>query len=265
MTSVGATLAFSGMCASLMMRDGVYSSTLVMFLVSIAIGTLRGMLVGLIIAKGGVQPIIATLGMCNIYRGATYIVSNSAWVSAYQFQSSFKEFAQTNTLTGGLMNNLVFITLVCYIVFFVVMKWTTFGRRIYAVGSNPEAAAVSGIRISRIRFFVYTIAGAFAGLTGAMYTALYASAMSDMGAGMEMDAIASCVLGGVSLNGGQGSVAGVLLGSLTMAVICKALPLIGISQFWKDAIKGAIILVAIIVNVIVRRAMDRNTLKVREI
>ena len=89
--------------------------------------------------------------------------------------------------------------------------------------------------------------------------------MSDMGAGMEMDAIASCVLGGVSLNGGQGSVAGVLLGSLTMAVICKALPLIGISQFWKDAIKGAIILVAIIVNVIVRRAMDRNTLKVREI
>ena len=116
-----------------------------------------------------------------------------------------------------------------------------------------------------IRFFVYTIAGAFAGLTGAMYTALYASAMSDMGAGMEMDAIASCVLGGVSLNGGQGSVAGVLLGSLTMAVICKALPLIGISQFWKDAIKGAIILVAIIVNVIVRRAMDRNTLKVREI
>ena len=91
--SVGATLAFSGMCASLMMRDGVYSSTLVMFLVSIAIGTLCGMLVGLIIAKGGVQPIIATLGMCNIYRGATYIVSNSAWVSAYQFQSSFKEFA----------------------------------------------------------------------------------------------------------------------------------------------------------------------------
>ena len=80
-----------------------------------------------------------------------------------------------------------------------------------------------------------------------------------------MDAIASCVLGGVSLNGGQGSVAGVLLGSLMMAVICKALPLIGISQFWKDAIKGAIILVAIIVNVIVRRAMDRNTLKVREI
>ena len=98
-----------------------------------------------------------------------------------------------------------------------------------------------------------------------MYTALYASAMSDMGTGMEMDAIASCVLGGVSLSGGQGSVIGVLLGALTMAVISKALPLVGISEFWQMAIKGAIILVAIMINVIMQRTLRRNTLKAREI
>ena len=263
--SVGATLAFSGMCASLLMRDGVYSSTLVMFLVSTAIGACCGMVVGLVITKGKVLPIIATLGLTNIYRGATYIVSNSAWVSAYQFQSAFKKFAQTSTLTFGLMNNLVFITLVCYIAFFIIMKWTRFGRRIYAVGSNPAAAAVSGLKIDRVKFTVYTMVGAFAGLVGAMYTALYASAQSDMGMGMEMDAIAACVLGGVSLNGGQGSVVGVLLGALTMAVISKALPLIGISQFWQTAIKGAIILIAIIVNGLAQRAMKKNTLKAREI
>lgn len=263
--SVGATLAFSGMCASLLMRDGVYESTLVMFLISIAIGACCGVVVGLIIAKGNVQPIIATLGMTNIIRGATYLVSDSAWVSAYQFQSAFKKFAQTSTLSFGLMSNLVFIALICYIAFFILMKWTRFGRRIYAVGSNPEAAAVSGINIGRIKLIVYTICGAFAGLTGAMYTALYASAMNDMGMGMEMDVIAACVIGGVSLSGGQGTVVGVLLGALTMAVISKALPLIGISQFWQQAIKGAIILAAIIINVLAQRAMRRNALKAREI
>ena len=263
--SVAAILAFSGMCAALMMRDGVYTSTIVFFLVAMVIGTLCGMLNGVIIARGNVQPIIATLGMTNIYRGATYIVSNSAWVSAYQFQSGFKKFAQTKTLTGGLMNNLVFIALIVYAIFFVIMKWTKFGRRIYAVGSNPEAAAISGINIKRIKFFVYSIAGLISGLTGAMYVSLYSSAMSDMGMGMEMDVIAACVIGGVSLNGGQGSVVGVLFGALTMAVIGKALPLIGISQFWQQAIKGVIILAAIIINVLAQRTMQRNALREREI
>ncbi len=263
--SVASSLAFSGMCASLMMRDGIYSSTLVMFLVSVGIGLLCGMVVGLVITQGKVLPIIATLGLTNIFRGATYIVSGSRWVSAYQFQSAFKQFAQTNTLSFGLINNLVFITIVCYIAFFIIMKWTRFGRRIYAVGSNPEAAAVSGINISAIKFAVYSMAGAFAGLTGAMYTALYASAQSDMGMGMEMDVIAACVIGGVSLNGGQGSVVGVLLGALTMAVIGKALPLIGVSQFWQTAIKGLIILTAIIINVVTQRMMRKNALKEREI
>lgn len=261
---IGAELAFAGMCASLMMRDGYYTSTLVMFIVSTVIGTACGALVGLIISKGHIQPIIATLGMSNIYRGATYLASKSAWVSAYQFDSAFKKFAQTKTLTGGLMNNLVFIMIVCYIIFFFVMRWTVFGRRVYAVGSNPQAAAVSGINVDRIKFFVYTIMGAFSGLVGAMYTSLYASAMNDMGVGMEMDAIASCVLGGVSLLGGQGSVVGVFLGALMMSIISKALPLIGISQFWKQAIKGVIILVAIIINTITQRTMDKNALKARE-
>ena len=177
----------------------------------------------------------------------------------------FKKFAQQSTLTFGAINNMIFIVLVCYIVFFILMKWTRFGRRIYAVGSNPEAAAVSGINIDKYKFIVYTMMGAFSGLVGAMYTALYASAMSDMGVGMEMDAIASCVLGGVSMSGGQGSVVGVLLGALTMAVISKALPLVGISEFWQMAIKGAIILIAVIVNVVMQRTLQKNALKAREI
>ncbi len=109
------------------------------------------------------------------------------------------------------------------------------------------------------------MAGAFAGLTGAMYTALYASAQSDMGMGMEMAVIAACVIGGVSLTGGRGSGVGVWLGAVTMAVSGKARPRIGVSQFWQTAIKGLIILTAIIINVLTQRMMLKNTLKEREI
>ncbi|NLJ94705.1 MAG: ABC transporter permease [Clostridiaceae bacterium] len=261
--SIAATMAFSGMASSLLMRDGVYSSTFIMFFVSTLVGFVCGLLIGLVISYGGVIPIIATLGFSNIYRGATYIISDSQWVSAYQFDPEFKAFAQSSNLSFGLINNLFFISIICYIIMFIILKWTKFGRKIYAVGSNPEAAAVSGIRIRRVKFIVYGIAGLFAGLTGAMYTSLYASAQSDMGLGMEMDAIASCVIGGVSLSGGSGSVLGVFLGALTMSIISKSLPMIGVSQFWQTAIKGLIILVAIIINVLVQRTVKKSMLKER--
>ncbi len=263
--SVGATMAFSGMSASLMMRDGYYSSTLIMFLISTVIGAACGLLIGLVISYGGVIPIIATLGFTNIYRGATYIISDSQWVSAYQFDPAFKAFAQSKNLTFGLINNLFFLAILFYILMYIVFKWTKFGRRIYAVGSNPEAAAISGIKVKRIKLLVYGITGTFAGLTGAMYTALYASAQNDMGLGMEMDAIASCVIGGVSLSGGNGSVVGVFLGALTMSIISKALPMIGVSQFWQTAIKGAIILIAVMINVLVQRRAQKSVLREREI
>ncbi len=263
--SIGSTLAFAGMCSALLLRDGAYTSTLVGFLISIAIGIACGLLIGLIIVKGKVYPIIATLGFMNIFRGATYLIANNQWVSAYQIPDSFKEFAQSSSLSFGLINNLILIMIVCYVIFFIVMKWTRIGRRIYAVGSNPEAARISGIRIELIQIMVYTIMGCLAGLAGAMWVSVYGSAQGDMATGIEMDAIAACVLGGVSLNGGQGSVLGALLGALTIAIIDKALPLIGVSQFWQTAIKGFIILVAIIVNVLTQRMMKKNVLARREI
>jgi len=106
--------------------------------------------------------------------------------------------------------------------------------------------------------------GALCGLAGAMWVSVYASAQGDMATSIEMDVIASCVIGGVSLNGGRGSVVGVFLGSLAMAIIGKTLPLIGVSQFWQSAIKGLIIIVAIIINVLAARMLDRNSLKGRE-
>ena len=263
--SIGSTLAFSGMVAALYMKAHPETPVVLGFLIALVVGALLGFVIGIVIAKGKVLPIVATLGFMNIYRGLTYLVANSQWVAAYQVPDSFKAFAQSRYLGFGIINNLIVVTIICYVIFFVVMKWTTVGRRVYAVGSNVEAAEVSGIKIGNVNIAVYTLMGMLSGLGGALWVSLYASAQGDMATGLEMDVIAACVVGGVSLNGGRGSVVGVFLGALIMAIIGKALPLIGVSQFWQSAIKGLIILVAVIINVIAQRTMDKNNLKGREI
>ena len=260
--SIGATLALSGMSTCLMMRDGHITSPIVAVAFSILIGSVCGLIIGTIISKGKVIPIIATLGMQYIYRGLTYFVSKTQWVSSDKMLPGYKQFALDSFLG---INNLVWIVIALFVIMLVFLKWTSFGRQIYAVGSNPEAAKISGIHIDRVKTLVYTINGAIAGLAGAMYTAFYASAQGNMATGAEMDVIAACVIGGVSLNGGQGNAVGVLLGAVTIAIISKSLSLVGIDAFWQKALKGAIILAAVIINILVQRRAARKALEGREI
>ena len=145
------------------------------------------------------------------------------------------------------------------------LKWTNLGRQIYAVGSNADAAKISGINIDRVKITVYSINGAIAGLAGAMYTSFYGNAQGNMATGAEMDVIAACVIGGVSLDGGQGSALGVFLGALTIAIIGKSLSLVGIDVFWQTALKGIIILVAVVINILVQRNAARKALEGRDI
>ena len=162
------------------------------------------------------------------------------------------------------INKVIWVIIICYVVFFFFMKWTITGRRIYAVGSNASAAQVSGINAKNINLLVYVIMGFLAGLGGALQVSVYASAMPDMQYGGEMDVIAACVIGGVSMSGGRGTVVGAFLGSIILATIAKALPLVGISSLWQNMIKGVIILVVVVINVILQRIADKNALKGRE-
>ena len=260
--SIGATVALSGMSTCLLMRDGIITNPVAAYAFSILIGLVCGFIIGMIVSKGKVIPIIATLGMQYIYRGLTYFVSGTLWVSADKMLTGYKEFAQSSFLG---INNLFWIVIVVFVAMIVFLKWSSFGRQIYAVGSNPEAAKISGIHIDRVKIIVYSINGAIAGLAGAMYTSLYASAQGNMATGSEMDVIAACVIGGVSLNGGQGNAFGVLLGSITIAIISKSLSLVGIDAFWQRALKGAVILLAVVINVLVQRSADRRALEGREI
>ena len=260
--SVGATLALSGMTSAIMMKEGILVSAFSVYAVSTVIGMVCGLLIGLVIAKGRVIPIIATLGFQYIYRGLTYAISDSDWVGTSEMSMEFKQFAQGTTLG---INNLICITIVVFVIAFVVLKWTDFGRQIYAVGSNADAAKISGIRIDRVKILVYTINGAVAGLCGSMLVGYYATAQPNMAVNSEMDVIAACVIGGVSLDGGQGSAVGVLLGAITIAIIGKSLSMVGINAFWQQSLKGGIILAAVVVNVLVQRAAERRALEGREI
>jgi len=258
--SIASTLAFGGMAAGLMFKYNMITSTLLGFLIATAIGAVCGFIIGLIIGKGNVSPIIATMGGMYIYRAFAYLIGNSQWAGA-EALGTFKDFALEKFLGIG---KPIWIVIICYIIFFVVLKWTKFGRNIYAVGSNAEAAEISGINVSWIKVAVYTIMGTLSGLCGALATSIYASAQPNMSTGKEMDVIAACVIGGVSMNGGKGSVVGALLGALVLSVIAKALPLVGIDAIAQNMVKGILIVVVVIVNVLTQRAMDKQNLEGRE-
>ena len=192
--SVASTLSFSGMTVGMLMKNRVVTSTPLLFLIAVAVGAACGLVIGLVIAYGKVIPIIATMGFMYIYRGMAYLISNSEWASAENL-GTFKNFALGKTLG---LNNVIWVTIICYVIFFVVMKWTKVGRMVYAVGSNREAAAISGINTKKIDLLVYTVMGILAGLCGALAVSVYASAQPNMLYAKEMDVIAACVIGGVS-------------------------------------------------------------------
>lgn len=260
--SIGSTVAFSAMTVGLIMRDHPGTPTIVLFFLAILVGACLGGVIGLVISKGRVAPIIATMGAMNIIRGATYLIAKNQWISAHQVTNGFKNIYLSEILG---VKSYIWFTIICYLIFGYFLKFTTFGRQIYAVGSNPEAAEISGINIDKIKICVYSIMGALCGLSGALWISRYASAQGDAAKGMEMDVIAACVIGGVSLNGGRGSVVGVLLGGLIMAIIGNALPLINVSSFVQNALKGGIIILAVILNVVAQRSLVKSNLKRREI
>ncbi len=260
--SIGATLALSGMSAALYVRGNESASPWIALLIGILIGLLTGLINGVLIGYADVLPLIATIGMMNVYRGLTYIIAKGAWVSAHQMNDGFKAIAFVK-FWG--ISSLVWVAIITFIAGAFFLGWTKTGRQIYSVGSNPEAARVTGVNVSAIRVLVYAIMGTITGLSGVLWVSKYASAQGDTAIGYEMNVIAACVLGGVSINGGSGKVFGVILGTVLLGILKNALPLLKISPFWQDALYGLIILFAILMNTIFKRIVDRNNLQRRHI
>jgi rhamnose transport system permease protein len=260
--SIGATLALSGMIASQTVSMWKDTHPVVAVLLGILIGLLCGAAVGGLVSKGKVLPIIASLGLMNVFRGFTFLVSGGKWVSANQMPVSFKAIASSGFLG---INTLVWIAVVIFAVGWWFVNWNRVGRQIYAVGSNPDSAQVSGINNDRILLLVYTIMGGLSGLAGVLWVSKFASAQGDTATGFELSVIAACVLGGVSIAGGTGTISGILLGALLLGILNNALPLVNVSPFWQTFIQGTIILVAVLINALVKRRGIRATMQKRKI
>jgi len=252
--SVASVLALSGMVVGMTVSSHWGMPPLLAVLMGIALGILAGGLNGLLVTRGRVPPIIATLGTMSIYRGLVFAVSGGAWVDAAEMPDSFKWLARGTTLW---VPNLVLFAALVAIVFYYFLNHTRIGREIYAIGSNPDGARVVGIRVNRVLFLVYMLSGALSGMAGVLWVSRYASAQSDSAMGFELQTVAAGVIGGVSTLGGSGTIPGVLLGSLLLGIIINALNLVRISPFWKLAMQGLIIILAVVSDVLISRRLQR--------
>ncbi|MCL2043963.1 MAG: ABC transporter permease [Treponema sp.] len=260
--SIGAVVAFSGMATALTVKAYPGIPLVILVFEGALIGAAVGFVTGTLVARFSILPIIASLGMMNVMRGMTFMISGGAWVSAFQMPDNFKRMT-TNSVLG--INNLIAIAVVIFVVFFYFINHTRTGRRIYAVGSNREAADIIGLPSKQIITLVYVLMGFLAGLAGVLWVSKFASAQGDTATGYEMKVIASCVLGGIAVSGGRGKVMGLVLGVILFGILDNALPLIRVSPFWQQAIQGFVILAAIITNVLIKRNNDRVNLRQRAI
>jgi rhamnose transport system permease protein len=252
--SVGSMLGLVAMVVGLMIRDKPAFPMVIAVLVGVGLGFLLGSINGLLVTKGRVPPIIATLGTLSIYRGLVIVVSQGEWVDAYRVPPAFVQITRSQFL--GVPALLIYALIIAAI-FHYFLNYVRTGRDIYAIGSNPLAASMAGIRSQRIIFLVFAITGTLAGLSGVLWASRFAAVANDTGTGFELQTVAAAVIGGVNIYGGSGTVPGVLLGALLMGIIVNALTITGISPFWRLTVQGIVILLAVIVDAVIQRRLRR--------
>lgn len=257
--SVAATLALCGMVAAMLNGAGVPLPLIV--LAAIALGAALGAVNGLLVWKLDIPPIVVTLGTMTIYRGIIFLISEGKWINAHQMTAGFKDLPRTEVLGLHVMS---WIAIAVIAGAAVLLNRTALGRSFYAVGGNPHAAVYTGIDVGRTQAIAFVLSGALAGLTGYLWVARYAVAYVDIAGGFELDVVAACVIGGIAIAGGAGSVLGCVLGALFLGVIKNALPVVGISPFWQLAISGSAIILAVAFNARQGRAKGRIILKSAE-
>jgi rhamnose transport system permease protein len=243
--SVAANLALTGMICALVSRAEPSLPIAGVIALAISLGAALGALNGGLIALFGIPPIVVTLGTLSIYRGSIYLIAGGAWLTSKDMTPAFLAFPKLSVLGVPI---LIVIAALVSLGFWFLLGHTRLGRGLYAVGGNPVAARYCGIELGAQQFFVHTLAGAVSGLCGFLWVSRYGIAYTDIAQGYELTIIAACVIGGVSIAGGVGSVAGALLGALFLGVVVNALPVINVSPFWQTLISGAVILAAVVIN-----------------
>ncbi|STO13805.1 Ribose transport system permease protein rbsC [[Flavobacterium] thermophilum] len=242
--SVGSVLALSSAITAGMMAQGM--NGFVAILVGLLAGMVMGVLNGVIITKGKVAPFIATLATMTAFRGLTLVYTDGRPITGFASDDTMFQMIGRGYFFGIPVP--IILMLMVYIALYVVLKKTTFGRHTYAVGGNEEASRLSGLRVDRLKIYVYALTGTLSALAGLILTSRLNSAQPTAGTAYELDAIAAVVLGGTSLSGGKGWIFGTLVGALMIGVLNNGLNLLNVSSFYQQVIKGAVILLAVLLD-----------------
>jgi ribose transport system permease protein len=220
---------------------------------AVLFGGLIGLVNGVNVARLGLPPFIATLAMMLVAQGLALVVSHSAPIY-FNDSPGYLKLSTGNLIPGVNFPNAVLVLILATVVAGILIRRTILGRYTFAIGSNEEATALSGINVARWKIIIYTLAGLFTGLAGVMISARLGSAQPATGAGYELQAIAAVVIGGTSLAGGKGSIVGTVIGALIISVLNNGLQLMSIPQEWQNVILGVVILVAVYADMARKRA-----------
>jgi L-arabinose transport system permease protein len=239
--SVGSTVALSGVASAL--AANASGSVLVGMAVGVLVGGAVGLFNGFVIAQLGINALITTLASMEIVRGLAYILSNDSSVGV--ISDSFSILGQSAPLG---IKSPVWIMFGCFVLFGILLNRTVFGRNSLAIGGNAEAARLAGVRVARTKIIIFTLQGLVAGFAGVIETSRFTIGDPKAGVGLELDVISACVLGGVSLTGGIGTMLGVVVGVFIMGAVDHAMKLKNIDSNYQYCVRGAILLAAVLID-----------------
>jgi rhamnose transport system permease protein len=256
--SIASNVALSGMIIALINSGMPWVPVPALIALGCLCGVAFGAFNGLLVWRLAIPPIVVTLGTLTIFRGLTFLIAGGQWVNADKLTQDFIDITRLSVLGIPL---LTWTAVLVAAGFYVFMTRLPVGRAIYAVGVNPTGAVYAGIDVGRTKFVAFCLSGFTAGLCGYLWVSKFVIASSETAIGYELQVIAACVIGGVSIAGGVGSVGGAVLGALFLMLIGRALPVIQISPFWQMAIVGGAIILAVILNARGERQGGRIILK----
>jgi ribose/xylose/arabinose/galactoside ABC-type transport system permease subunit len=229
------------MVAAIMMSNGM--SIVLSMLAAIGVSALVGVINGVVIFRGKVPPFIATLGTMTVARGAIMLISGAAMVAG--LPRSFTGFSQSEHLG---IPSMILVWAFFAVIAFVITRWTVFGRNVYTIGSNMEAARLSGINVGRVTIGVYVLCPVFAGVAGILFASRIANGVPTAGQGYELEAIAAAVIGGASLSGAEGSIFGTVIGAVIMQLLRNGGNLLSINPFVLEILIGSLIVITVMLD-----------------
>lgn len=259
--SVGSILALTAYLTGRLFVDHPGIPIILVFLIGIAAGAVLGLINGLLVALGKVPALVITLGTLYIYRGVVLEWAGSNRINASDMPKGFSSLGSKTILTIPVLTIIAVVVLVAVGYY---LRNARGGRELYAIGSDPDAAHLYGLNVRKRVIGAFVLCGALAGLAGVVYAARYGTISSGAGTGIELQAVGAAVIGGVAIFGGSGTVWGAAIGAWLLITIDRALPILGVQDFWQQAVVGALIIGAIVLDRVLAIRRSRRLIEARD-